>query len=167
MLRNKHVIAALIITPILSVLGYFAVDFMVTEKPHAARPGGTYQLVARSSCRYASGHCVLANGEFKLDIAAQYRDDGKLLLSVTSAFPLEGSKVAVVASEELEGTPVDMQVQDETRQQWQVIVAAPAAEKGFLRLVAAANDSLYFGETSMQFTHYETSFGEDFRGESQ
>lgn len=167
MLKNKHVIAALIITPILSVLGYFAVDFLVTEKPHAAKPGATYELVARSSCRYASGHCVLANGEFKLDIKAQFQPDGRLLLSMSSSFPLDGTKVAVVDNADSEAEPVDMQPQGDSRQQWQLMLPAPVGENGLLRLVAAANDSIYFGESGLKFAHYETSFGEDFRGVDQ
>lgn len=167
MFKNKHVIAALIITPILSVLGYFAVDFLVTEKPHAAKPGETYQLVARSSCRYASGNCVLANGEFKLEIKAEYQSGGMMLLSMTSVFPLEATKVAIVEREDQAGMPVDMKALDISRQQWQVMLPAPGGDEGFLRLVATANDSTYFGESGMAFTRYETSFGEDFRGDAQ
>lgn len=165
MLRNKHIIAALIITPILSVLGYFAVDFLVSEKTRAAQAGDSYQLVARSSCRYASGHCVLANGDFKLNVKARFQANGQLRLTVDSAFPLDGSKVAVVAAQAQQGIPIDMVAEDTGRLRWHALVPAPAGTDSLMRLVVAADDSLYFGESELTFVHYETGFGEDFRGD--
>lgn len=164
MFKNKHVIAALIITPILSVLGYFAVDALVTEKPHKAIEGQSYELVARSSCRYASGRCVMANGDFKLDIGAEYQPDGRLKLSLLSVFPLEGGKIAIVDNANNPGEPIDMHMQDTTGQHWSATMAAPASDDSLMRLVVVAKDSIYFGESPIVFSHYQTGFGEDFRG---
>lgn len=167
MFKNKHVLAALIITPILSILGYFAVDALVSETPHKAIAGESYELVARSSCRYASGRCVMANGDFKLDIGAEYQPDGSLKLSLLSVFPLEGGKIAIVDHADNPGEPADLSRQDTTGQHWSITVPAPGSDASLMRLVVAAKDSVYYGEAPIIFSHYQTSFGEDFRGVSE
>lgn len=167
MFRNKHVIAALIITPILSVLGYFAVDHLVAEKPHAARSGESYELAPRSSCRYTSGHCALVNGEFKLDIEGRYADNGTLALTLRSTHPLQGGRVAVVDQPDAVAEPVALVATDDSQQAWRAVVPAPDSADALMRVAVSADDSLYFGESGLAFTHYETSFGRDFRGDEQ
>ena len=163
MFKNKHVIAALIITPILSILGYFAVDVLVAEQPHAAKQGSSYQLVARPVCRYSSGHCSMVNGEFEIDVSAEYQSDGSLQLALRSEFPLQGGKVAIVDPGQPAGTPIALVANDASQQSWAANVPVPASAESVMRVAVAAKDSLYYGESVMAFTHYETSFGEDFR----
>ncbi|MGY0646152.1 MAG: hypothetical protein ACW7DN_16410, partial [Paraglaciecola chathamensis] len=62
MFKNKHIITALIVTPLLAIAGYFATDYIVSERPQQAQQGGQYQLAALPNCRYASGKCGLKNG---------------------------------------------------------------------------------------------------------
>ena len=66
MFKNKHVIIALIVTPILAALAWIGVGQLMGEKPHAARPGQSYPLVEKSNCRYESGACDLENEDFLL-----------------------------------------------------------------------------------------------------
>jgi len=63
--KNKHVITAMIVAPILAIVSYYAVDLMVKEQPKAAVEGQAYKLIAKSNCRYSSGACDLVNGDFK------------------------------------------------------------------------------------------------------
>lgn len=92
MFKNKHVVAAFIIAPILSIGAYFATDFAVSERPHVAKEGASYPLVAQSRCRYESGICTLANGELKLDITISKQQD---LISVHSNQDLSGIELMV------------------------------------------------------------------------
>ena len=165
MLNNKHVLAALIITPILAILGYFAVDLMVSETPHKAVKGGTYELVARSNCRYASGHCVMGNGDFKIDLQGEVLDDGRLRLSMKSAFPLQGGKVAAVNNRDQTGVPQQFVALDNSQQQWVVITDNSVNEHSVLQLVVSARDTLYFGETGLAFTEYHSSVDKELRGD--
>ena len=68
MFKNKHVVIAMLVAPVLAIMAWFAVDYFVGERPHAATPGSAYTLVAKSNCRYASGQCDLENADFKLRI---------------------------------------------------------------------------------------------------
>jgi NADH:ubiquinone oxidoreductase subunit 3 (subunit A) len=63
MFKNWHVIIAMIVAPILAVLAWFAVDYFVAERPHAAKEGAAYSLIAKSNCRYDSGQCDLENAK--------------------------------------------------------------------------------------------------------
>ena len=68
MFTNKHIIVALLVTPVLAVLAWFAVGAFVGEKPQQAAPGQSYPLVERSNCRYDSGQCDLHNEDLQLSI---------------------------------------------------------------------------------------------------
>ncbi len=163
MLKNKHVIAALIITPLLSILGYFAVDFLVTEKPQAAVSGQTYELVAKPACRYASGHCSLVNGAFALDLTGVIGAGGRLFLQLRSVFPLQGGKIAIVDQQNPNAAPVDLLPRDDSGLRWSIALPGNVSPEHHLQLAVSARDSLYFGETVLAFTRYETAFGMDFR----
>ena len=93
MWKNKHVLVAVLVAPVLAVVAWFSVDHFVSEKPHAARPGADYPLAARSNCRYESGACDLVNNDFKLRITAPEGNTQRLLLEVAAEFPLRATTV--------------------------------------------------------------------------
>ncbi len=163
MFKNKHVIAALIITPILTIIAYFAVDYMVTEKPHKAEAGTSYELVEKPTCRYPSGNCALKNGDFEVDMQVELLDDGYMNLSLQSAYPLDGVKLALVDNPEQAGDPRDMVVDNNERTQWLIMLPQPTGEDSRIRLVISANSSMYYGDTATTFMVYKTSFEKDFR----
>ncbi len=162
MFTNKHVIAALIVTPILAVLGYFAVDALVSEKPHQAVKGASYKLVAKPNCRYSSGVCELTNGDFEVRITLD-QEDNQLLLTLESVFPLEGGKVSLSAADEENPLPSALYAVDEQQRRWQTTFFQPYTGVEMMHIVLAADGSLYYGETVAAFAEYETSYGEDFR----
>ena len=163
MFKNKHIIIALIVAPILAVLAYFAMDMIVGEEPAKAKQGGQYPLVAHPSCRYASGRCVLQNGNFKLHIQGESFDDGRLIISLQSDFPLDQANLSVVRSvDELKG-PALMTMIDNDPTQWRMQVQAVKPGEQWLRIAVAADDAIYYGETMMPFLNYDTSFNKDFR----
>ncbi len=59
MFRNKHLILAFLIAPVLAIIAWFSVDYFVAEKPHSAKPGASYELIAKPNCRRFSRRCDL------------------------------------------------------------------------------------------------------------
>jgi len=166
-LKNKHVIVALIVTPILAILGYFAVDAVVSETPHAAQSGQQYELVSKPNCRYSSGVCGLKNGDFELTLTAQRTEKSGMLLTLKSLHPLDGAMISAVDDAADNKQPVDMYPVDRSRQHWTLEILDPNLETGRLRLAVSSNKTLYFGDAAMKFAQYETSFGQDFRQRKQ
>ncbi|CAM2988659.1 hypothetical protein [Vibrio mytili] len=161
MFKNKHLIIALLIAPVLSLIAYFGTDIALSEKPHAAVEGESYKLVSKSNCRYTSGLCDMENGDFKVKFRSESLTDNTLDLSLHSAFPLEGVKLSVVKDQEKDGQPVDMISADQTGQSWYITLPRPASEESWLRVAIQAEGTLYYGETQTAFIKYETLFTED------
>ncbi|QQD17078.1 hypothetical protein I6N98_11940 [Spongiibacter nanhainus] len=162
-LTNKHVVVAMIIAPILAILAYFAVDSAVSEPPVKAVEGQSYELVAASNCRYKSGRCTLKNGNFKVELVPAFRSERVLKLQLQSEFPLEGAKVAIAPNASASYPPVDMDADSSDQRSWTLQTSLPQGEAPELRLVVVAEGSIYYGDTGLTFTEYQTSFGKDFR----
>jgi len=160
-LKNKHVIAALIIAPILSVLSYFAVDQIVSEKPHAAKAGAEYALVAKPNCRYASGKCGFKNGEFEVTITLAETGVGTAI-NLESAVNLDGGKVSL-ALENATDEPVSFVQNDNSGKFWQAVIPTAYTGSEVLRIVLSAQEAIYYGDTVAAFGHYETTYGKDYR----
>ena len=155
MWKNKHVVIAMIVAPILAVLAWFAVGALVGEKPQVAKPGAAYPLVARSNCRWESGECELVNNDLKmtilpLELGAQYTR-----LSLDSDFPLAGATFAllsdgdeVVASAEHDASP-------DAAAQMTVTIPAFANPEAVLRVAVTVQESLYFAEVPVVFMRPE------------
>lgn len=155
--KNRHVVVASLMAPVLGLIGYFGVNALVSEKPHAAKAGQSYQLVEKPNCRYSSGTCGLKNGDFELTLNYEHLASGRLLLKLESANPLEGVLAALVENEDENESPVEMQPADPEGVNWQLEIERPDPERHRLRLVAAANESLYFGDVAMKFTFDENA----------
>ncbi|WP_339668943.1 hypothetical protein [Dasania marina] len=163
MFKNKHVITALIVTPILAVLGYFATDYLVSEQPHKAVKGGSYELVQLPNCRYASGQCELKNGNFHIRVRGSAEEGASLLLHIESEFPLNEAMVSVVNNTSDEGEPKLMQLDSDDGKAWLIRLHVDQPESQILRIVVSSEGSVYYAETAMPFLKYETSFKKDFR----
>ena len=148
MFTNKHVVIALIVAPILSVLAWFAVGSLTGEQAAPAEPGQDYPLVEKSSCRWASGQCELENEDFELTL--KYSEAGKLL--VHSVQPLEWVLVSVYDPEVGDTIPpVALVSADTTGHEWRHPASDLPGAGERIRLVAAAAGSRYYGEMSSQF----------------
>lgn len=162
MFRNKHIIAALIVTPILALAGYFATDYLVSERPQQARSGVDYPLVQLPNCRYASGQCTLKNGDFKMTITGSIVG-GVLSLHFSSVLPLQSAFVSVSHSEDVSKQPIAMTSISLEKNRWQAILTEEVLEHHRLRLVVSAAGTRYYAETALPFLEYRTSFNKDFR----
>ena len=156
MWKNKHVVVAMLVAPILAIIGWFAVDYVVSEKPHAARPGADYPLAARSNCRYESGACDLVNGEFRLRVVAPDGNVEQLALEITSKFPLSAATVGIAAVAGGDSSPVDFNSTDGDGTRWSGRLQGPASAKSVLQIVVVAATNRYFAEVPTTFLQAES-----------
>ncbi len=161
MFKNKHLIIALLIAPILSLIAYFGTDMALSEKPHAAKEGESYKLAAKSNCRYTSGLCDFENGDFKMKFRSEKLTADSVELSLKSVYPLEGIKVSLVENQEQNAQPIDMIRADQAGENWYITLPKPTSEEGWLRVAAQSDGTLYYGETQAVFVKYETLFTEE------
>lgn len=159
-LKNKHMILAMFVAPVLAITAYFSVDYMVSEKPQAALPGSSYKLAAKSNCRYQSGVCTLRNGDIELRIRAQRMDAKTIKLSMHSEIPVQQAILSYV-SDGVESEPVQMtRVSAEVNDQY-IIIQLDDPQKSMLRLALNIADVMYYAETTAIFVDYKTSFSQD------
>ncbi|MBD1557432.1 hypothetical protein HC752_10830 [Vibrio sp. S9_S30] len=159
MFKNKHLIIAMLIAPILAIIAYFGTDAAVSEQPHAAKKGESYKLVSKSNCRYTSGLCNMENGDFKVQFRSEGIEGTQLTLTLKTELPLDGAKIAIADSPDEKRIPSKMRKID--AKNWHLTLNAPQNEESQLRMVFQYGDTLYYGEANTQFVVYETLFTED------
>jgi hypothetical protein len=151
MWKNKHVVIAMLVAPLLAIIAWYGVDSIVAERAETAKPGEHYPLVARSNCRYDSGQCDLVNNDFKLIIHAVEVQPYKTTLTLESEFQLTSATLSLVSgnNEELAtvvaGDASDMPVQ------WTVTIASAAVPPAVLRVAVSVQQSIYFAEVPVIF----------------
>ena len=151
-LKNKHMVIAMLMAPVLALISYYVVNALVSETPLAAEAGQSYQLVEKPNCRRNSGNCSLKNGDFELELSFEWLDNNRMLLKLGSVHPLEGVLVALVENETDDKRPVEMRPMGDDGLVWSLDVAHPKPERHRLHLVASSNQSLYFGDVATKFT---------------
>jgi len=160
--KNKHVVTAMIVTPILAVLGYYLTDLVVKESPRAAVQGQSYALVAKSNCRFTSGECDLENANFKSTLTIDSEGDTQVL-KLKASHQLEGVTVGFIENNINNGTaPTKMVPSDDDYRLWSLPMPVVANENTVLRIALMANGSHYFSETTLGFGEYKTSFSKNF-----
>ena len=150
MFTNKHVVVAVLVAPVLAILAWFAIDYFLAERPHAAKAGGSYKLVARSNCRYASGQCDLANGDFELHLEPTAVSSTALTLAIRSRFPLRQATIGFVNGES-PPLPSKMTSEDDQATRWTATLALPEGNVSTLGLVVSSQGSDYFAEIPTSF----------------
>jgi len=160
--KNKHVISALIVAPILAVLAYYLVDLFVREQPKPAVAGTSYQLVAKSNCRFSSGACDLVNGSFMSTLNIIKTDGGNELV-LTSNYDLQNAHIGFVSSKGHEFGPYTLKRNGNDSKRWAMEFDLPSNNNTLLRIAITADNAHYFAETAMGFSHYETSYTKDLR----
>ena len=115
-LKNKHIIIALIVAPILALISFFATDYIVSERPHKAVKGSVYPLNVTSSCRWQSGQCGLQNNDVDLMLKGRWQITSSVLsLHLSSNIALEQVKIAFSNDQNL---PKDMMPKDGFKKKW-------------------------------------------------
>ena len=155
--NNKHLTVAMLMAPILALMAYFGVNFMLGEEPQAAEPGNSYLLVEKPNCRYESGVCGLKNADFELTLNYEWIGVDRMLLKLASEHPLEGVLVALVEFEAEEEHPVEMLPAGPDGLSWSLEMARPDPENQRLHLVASAAGAFYLGDVATRFTLFEST----------
>ena len=148
MFTNKHVVVAMLVAPILAIMAWFAVDHFIGERPHAAMEGTAYTLVAKSSCRYASGQCELENAEFRLSIRPQARNATSISLVMSASHALDSALMGMSGDE----SPQQMtSIGDDTGTEWLAILPLPRDADETLRIAVTARGATWFAEVPTIF----------------
>ena len=153
--KSKHVVVAMLVAPVLAILGYFALDALVGEKPKPAMEGQSYPLAEKPNCRYASGRCELKNGDFELQLSTRALGEYRVALTLQSVVPLEGVMVALVEDAGGDALPVPMEPLGPDGLAWSLEMSRPDAERHRLRLAASSGGAIYFGDAATYFTLLE------------
>jgi len=85
---NKHTKVAVLVAPLLAVLGYIASDYFIEND---ADKNKIVTLIPESSCEVLAGECVLVSGEFKVNV---FDEAGSTV--VNSTFPLDEAVLFLV-----------------------------------------------------------------------
>ncbi len=155
MFTNKHVIVAMLVTPILAILAWFGTDLIVAERPFEPDPDKSYKLAEKPNCRWPSGVCGLKNGNFEIEITTEGLGGRQLRVTLKSSHPLEGVKFAVfkAAPEAIdrESVPISMYPLDQANHEWELVIEEPRSELTRFHLAIKAYDSLYYGDVGTIF----------------
>lgn len=150
MFKNKHVVVAMLVAPILAIMAWFAMDYFIGERPHAAKDGATYTLIAKSNCRYDSGQCDLENSDFTLSIRPISVTTSSVQLEVTSAFPLQSAALGLVDNgAELLPAPMKPAAEDGLR--WTAQINRPTRADAEIRIAVTAQGATWFAEVPVVF----------------
>jgi hypothetical protein len=155
MWKNKHVVIAMIVAPILAVLAWFAVGALVGEKAQVAKPGGAYPLVARSNCRRESGECDLVNNDLKMTILPLELGTQYTRLSLDSEFPLAQATFGLLSGGNEVVADAEHDASPDAAAQMTVTIPAFADPEAMLRVAVKVQESLYFAEVPVVFMRPE------------
>ena len=150
MWKNKHVVVALLVAPLLSILAWFAVGNLVGEKPKPAEAGNTYKLVARSNCRYASGSCDLHNADFELTLAPEMLSASSVALTLTASHALQSAVLGLVEPG-LASQPAPMTRTTDDGNRWQGLIPRPASAAAMIRVAVTAQGATWYAEVPVVF----------------
>ena len=144
MFKNKHIIIAMIVAPILAVLAWFATGMLVDEKPHTMQEGSVYTLNVKSNCRWASGNCTLENEDIRIDVTGKYTSY-TLELVVKSSVGLSDVKIAYDKNDK----PQSM-VYDKNKDLWGGILDIKHKTQ-FINAVFVVNNTVFYAQLPTTF----------------
>ena len=150
MIKDKHVIVAMLVAPILAIIAWFGVDQIVAEKPQVLEAGGTYSLLARSNCRYDSGRCDMENADVEVSLLPAVLDNGLVEMTLQSSVSLQGAALSVVEGG-AEIAPTPMAQVDDNGLQWMTQFPLPGAEQAAIRIAVRTQDATLYTEVPTVF----------------
>ena len=150
MFTYKHVIIAMLVAPVLAIMAWFAVDYFIGERPHAAKEGAAYSPIAKSNCRYDSGKCDLENADFKLSLRPTSVTSGSIQLEMTSAFPLQTATLGLV-NDGTAALPSPMAATNDEALHWTTRIDRPQGETSIIRVAVAADGATWYAEIPTVF----------------
>lgn len=159
-LKNKHLVLAMFVAPVLAIIAYFATDHIVSEKPKPALQGGAYKLAALSNCRYQSGKCTLKNGDVEVRVRVSRLTENIIELNLQTSMPAQNVVASFVSSDATQG-PVTMQSFVPEKDSWSATFDAVDPVRASLRLVIELSGSSFYAETPAVFIDYQTTYSRE------
>ena len=150
MFKNKHLIIAMLVAPVLAIMAWFAVDYFIGERPHAAKDGAAYTLIAKSNCRYDSGQCDLENSDFSLSLRPVSVTANTVQLELTSALPLQSAALGLVDNG-AELLPSPMKSITDDAMLWTAQIDRPSRADAAIRLAVTAQGATWYAEVPTVF----------------
>jgi len=151
---NKHVIASLIIAPILAILAWFLVDDWVADDVLKVEKGILYPLVAKSNCRWPSGYCYFENEDVEIKITTDTQNFGQNKLMIRSEIPMTNINFALVTNPDEMSNQMAMRPIDNTYQQWESDVIN-IMDQMYLQFLFVINESKFHGQAPTTFIYKE------------
>ncbi len=152
MFKDKHVVVAMLVAPVLAVIAWYGVDQIVAEKPTAIEAGGTYTLLARSNCRYDSGQCDLENADLKLSLVPGLRSGSRVEMQLESSVILQSATLGIHSDgSDADAIPSRMVRIDELGYLWGARLELENSEASVLRLAVRAQDATWYAEVPTVF----------------
>lgn len=168
--KNKHIVVSLIVAPILAILGYFATNYLTSEKPHNANAGDVYSMRVYSNCRWESNECTIDNKDVRLDIRGHYINSdinqGSEQSGVHNAeqqrlikLSIQSNPLSKVLSEALGEIKIAFDNSNDDPQsmlynrdtgQWEIILQQ-TLQSAHINIVVLVNDSLFFAQVPTIF----------------
>ena len=158
--KNKHMILAMFIAPVLAIIAYFATDHIVSEKPHKVQQGKTYKLAGNPNCRYPSGRCTLRNGDIEVNIRLERISNATFKLVMQSNTPVQHA-LASFAKDRTEPQPTTLYRSAADTETWNAEFGQGDVENSTMRLVLEISDTIFYAETPAVFIDYETTFSRE------
>lgn len=152
MFTNKHVIVALLVAPVLSIIAWFAVGSLTEEKAMPAQPGEAYPLVEKSNCRYSSGVCELENQDIQLTLKLD--ESRGLALELIASHRLDAALMSI-SNPHRDPGPRAMRSGDTEGVRWLFPITHRPSEDERIRLVISVAGSAYFADASTVFLRAE------------
>lgn len=149
--RNRHVLVAALVAPLLALLAYFGSAYLFGERPQKAVEGQSYPLAEMPNCRWESGACGLVNADFEIELKHQQRAGDRVVFRLESVLPLDGVLLGVAHDGAGSTTPEPMRAEGGDGRVWlaEVVVPQPGADR--VRVAASAAGVLYYGDASTAF----------------
>ena len=154
MFKNKHVVIAMLVAPVLAIMAWFAVDYFVAERPHPAKPGSAYKLIAKSNCRYASGQCDLENADFKLSIRPGMVSASSVALTLSASHELQSATIGLVEGDSAQAA-APMTRTNDTGTEWQGLLPSPSSDEAQIRVAVTAKDATWYAVIPVVFLQTE------------
>ena len=155
MFKNKHVIIALLVAPMLAIMAWFAVDYFVAERPQPPAAGQSYPLVAKPSCRRLSDGCELSNTDLTLTLVVTRFNGNGADVELTSVVPLGLAQAGIANDGSDEGLPATLESTDSEGLAWQGNVSGRIDADTSMRVLVRANEAIFYAEVPVTFFYTE------------
>jgi hypothetical protein len=144
---NKHTKTAILVAPILTILGFALADLWEESEAQQER---AFELVPFGHCDVSNQKCILKSGEFEINVM-----DDKGITTVNSTFPIDTATLFVI-NKENKATPYPLGMKDSPyywkRETPLGTLVSNKGDSAKLRVIIEIKGGKYFAEFYTQTT---------------